>query len=160
MFLFVERRVLNNELHKSVPSGSNIGPFRRKKWQLFDVKMVSGKLSFGVLVPQHVRKHLYQNLMPENGLYELNKLNIRPLRGCDKQALNTPLRAYLGRYKTDIFAFKANYNVEKYIIGKWQKHEISKLPIGAIKSARLMSALTDYQKRLLLSIEFDYPIKI
>ena len=34
----------------------------------------------------------------------------------DKQALNTPLRAYLSRYKTDISAFKASYNVEKYII--------------------------------------------
>ena len=38
----------------------------------------------------------------------------------DKQALNTPLRAYLSRYKTDISAFKASYDVEKYIIGKWQ----------------------------------------
>ena len=65
----------------------------------------------------------------------------------DKQAINTPLRAYLSRNKTDISVFKASYNVEKYIIGKWQKHEISKLPIGAVTSARLTPVLTDYQKR-------------
>ena len=65
----------------------------------------------------------------------------------DKQALNTPLRAYLSRYKTDISVFKASYNVEKYIIGKWQKHEIARLPIGAVTGARLMPVLTDYQKR-------------
>lgn len=139
--------MLPSSLNKSVPSGSNIGPVRSKKWQLFGVKMVSGKLSFGELVPQHVRKHSSQNQMPENGLYESNKPK-KALAGIvDKQALNTPLRAFLSRYKTDISVFKASYNVEKYIIGKWQKHEIARLPIGAVTSARLMPVLTDYQKR-------------
>ena len=30
---------------------------------------------------QHVLKHLSQNLMPENRLYESNKPKIRPLQG-------------------------------------------------------------------------------
>ena len=61
----------------------------------------------------------------------------------DRSALNISLAAYLTRYEKEVSAFKASHNVEKYIIGKWQKHEIARLPIGAVTTARLVPVLND-----------------
>lgn len=65
----------------------------------------------------------------------------------DRQVLNIPLRAYLERYKEEVSAFKASHNVEKYIIGKWQRHSLAKLAIGAITTDKLVPILLDYRIR-------------
>ena len=65
----------------------------------------------------------------------------------NKAALNDSLGAYLGRYETQISAFKASHNVERYIIGKWKRHKLARLPIGAIRTERLVPVLNDYRQR-------------
>jgi hypothetical protein len=53
----------------------------------------------------------------------------------------------LSRYEAEISFFKACHNVERYIIGKWKRHGLARLPIGAITTDRLLPILNDYRQR-------------
>ena len=59
----------------------------------------------------------------------------------NKVALNDSLGAYLDRYQLEISAFKACHHVERYIIGKWNRHGLARLPIGAVTTDRLLPAV-------------------
>lgn len=65
----------------------------------------------------------------------------------NKAALNDSLEAYLGRYEAEISVFKACHHVERYIIGKWKRHGLARLPIGAVTTDRLLPVLNNYRQR-------------
>ena len=65
----------------------------------------------------------------------------------NRAALNDSLWAYLSRYESEISPFKACHNVERYIIGKWKRHGLARLPIGAVTTDRLLPVLNDYKQR-------------
>lgn len=65
----------------------------------------------------------------------------------NKAALNDSLGAYLDRYEAEISAFKACHHVERYIIGKWKRHGLARLPIGAVTTDRLLPVLNNYRQR-------------
>ena len=65
---------------------------------------------------------------------QLTELNLSRRRAGlqDERTLQIPLSDLLTKYLSEISAQKSVYEIEKYIIGKWQRSSLASLPIGRI----------------------------